>query len=188
MKDSVLITGGLGYLGGRIAKYLIEQSGLSILLGTRKRNFSHPEWLTEGRLLPFDLLTENDLAAACRGVRYVVHLAALNHVDSEVDPEQALLLNSLGTLKLLRASEHEGVERFIYISTAHVYGSPLVGTITEQTSISRDRSLSYKKFGEGERLFAQIPTELAGHDFFFGGHLQKLFHPIWRSYERLPRH
>ncbi|MDA2909553.1 SDR family oxidoreductase [Nitrospiraceae bacterium AH_259_D15_M11_P09] len=133
MTDTVLITGGLGYLGGRVARFLIEQSGLSIRVGTRQRKITPQEWLKGGMVMPLDLLSERDLDTACRGVRYVVHLAALNEIDSETDPEQALLVNGLGTLKLLRASERARVERFIYVSTAHVYGAPLVGTITEKT-------------------------------------------------------
>ena len=42
-------------------------------------------------------------------------------------------MNGLGTLKLLQAAQRAGVERFIYLSTAHVYGAPLAGTITERS-------------------------------------------------------
>jgi UDP-glucose 4-epimerase len=80
-----------------------------------------------------DLMSDEDLDTACAGVSCVVHLAAMNDSDSASNPEQALLVNTLGALKLLRAAERAGVERFIYISTAQVYGSPLAGTITEET-------------------------------------------------------
>jgi UDP-glucose 4-epimerase len=47
------------------------------------------------------------------------------------NPGQALLINGLGALNLLEAAKGAGVERFIYLSTAHVYGAPLAGVITE---------------------------------------------------------
>jgi UDP-glucose 4-epimerase len=79
-----------------------------------------------------NILTQGDLDAACQGVRYILHLAATDEIVSAVNPEEALLVNGLGTLKLLGAAERAGVERFIYFSTAHIYGSPLAGTITEK--------------------------------------------------------
>ena len=133
MSRKMLITGGFGYLGGRIAQALAVNPGLSIRLGTRQPRPLPPEWLRNCEPVPLDLMSEEDIAAACAGVSCVVHLAALNEIDSAADPEQALLVNGLGTLKLLRAAERAGVQRFIYFSTAHVYGAPLAGTITEET-------------------------------------------------------
>jgi len=63
----------------------------------------------------------------------IVHLAALNEIDSASHPDHALLVTTLGTLRLVQAAERAGVKRFLYFSTAHIYRSPLVGSITEQT-------------------------------------------------------
>jgi UDP-glucose 4-epimerase len=133
VSDTVLITGGLGYLGGRIVQKLTGDPNYSLRLGTRRSSAVRPKWLEEGNLVQMDLKSGDNLDAACKGARWVIHLAALNEVESEADPEEALLVNSMGTLKLLRAAERAGVERFIYFSTAHIYGSPLVGGINEET-------------------------------------------------------
>lgn len=133
MTERVLITGGLGYVGGRIAKFLAEREDLSLVLGTRQIKRNRPDWLRTGKVEQVDLMVDSSLDLACKGVKYILHLAALNEIDSAADPEQALLVNGLGTLKLLRAAERAGVERFIYFSTAHVYGAPLQGTITEES-------------------------------------------------------
>lgn len=132
MKESVLITGGLGYVGGRVARHLAENSAFDLRLGVR-RNIPAPDWLESGRLVTLDLLDETSLVEACRGAKHIVHFAALNEIDSGNDPEQALVVNGLGSLKLMRAAIKAGVERFIYFSTAHVYGSPLVGVLTEDS-------------------------------------------------------
>jgi UDP-glucose 4-epimerase len=68
-----------------------------------------------------------------RGVQAVVHLAALNENDSLADPAAAIRINTLGTWLALQAALAAGVSRFLYFSTAHVYGAPLQGRITEQT-------------------------------------------------------
>ena len=133
MMDSVLITGGLGYVGGRVAQALADNPQLFLRLGTRQADLPVPTWFANGEAVSLDIMRDEDLDAACRGVRSVIHLAAMNEIDSTADPQQALIINSLGTLKVLRAAERAGAERFIYFSTAHVYGAPLVGTITEQT-------------------------------------------------------
>nr|WP_320148048.1 SDR family oxidoreductase [uncultured Anaeromusa sp.] len=131
MSEEVLITGGMGYVGGRIAQAISEHSAYDLTISTRRTGLSRPEWLVKGNVIKLDLLSEEELDAACQGVKYIIHLAALNEIDSAKDPEQALIINGLGTLKLLRAAERAGVERFIYFSTAHVYGAPLQGNITE---------------------------------------------------------
>jgi UDP-glucose 4-epimerase len=130
---TVLITGGFGYLGGRIAQSLAANPDISLRIATRQANPVPPEWLGACETVTLDLMSEGDLAAACTGVSCVVHLAALNEIDSSADPEKALLVNTLGSLKLLRAAERAGVKRCIYFSTAHVYGAPLAGIITEET-------------------------------------------------------
>lgn len=135
MKRRILITGGLGYLGGRIARHLARttsEQGDELLVGTRKRGLQRPEWLASGNLVHFDLLSA-DLSSVCREVDVIVHLAAVNEIESAASPVTALRVNAEGTLNLLIAAVKAGIKRFIYLSTAHVYGAPLSGRITERT-------------------------------------------------------
>ncbi len=133
MKSIVLITGGLGYMGGRIAQKLSDDPRYILRLGTHRPVSEKPEWINKADIVRMDLLSGKGLENACKGVRYIIHLAAINEIESSADPERALMINGLGTLKVLRAAQKAGVERFIYFSTARVYGFPLVGTITEDT-------------------------------------------------------
>ena len=133
MEGTVLVTGGMGYVGGRIAKFLSEKNGIKLRISTRRHNVEAPEWLTNGQIVTLDLMSEKELESACDGVRCIVHLAAVNEIDSLKDPQLALTINGLGSLKLLDAAEKAGVERFIYFSTAHVYGTELKGIVTERS-------------------------------------------------------
>ena len=131
--DTVLITGGLGYLGGRISHFLSGNTGRYLKIATRRKVKENPDWLAHGEIVRFDLMSDKDLRAACNGTQSIIHLAALNEIECDKDPEQAFIVNSLCTLRLLRAAQRAGVERFLYFSTAHVYGAPLRGAITEET-------------------------------------------------------
>jgi UDP-glucose 4-epimerase len=134
MTRSILLTGGLGYVGGRVAKGLAEDPEFDITITSRNPDTTVlPEWLSRDHCVRLDVLNDDDIKNACKNTDVIIHLAALNEIDSVLDPEKALLVNVLGTLKLVRAAEAAGVEKFIYFSTAHVYGSPLEGSISETT-------------------------------------------------------
>ncbi|WP_319245433.1 SDR family oxidoreductase [uncultured Propionivibrio sp.] len=132
MSNSVLLTGGLGYLGGRLACSLVA-NGYEVRCGTRRGGMVSPDWLTAMSMVELDWTSIEALTEACRGVNHVIHLAAMNEVESAVDPVGALQMNGLASLRLLEAAKAAGVRRFVYFSTAHVYGAPLQGVIDETT-------------------------------------------------------
>jgi UDP-glucose 4-epimerase len=128
----VAITGALGYVGGRVSKHLAENTADYLRLGCRQIA-GHPEWLVNGEIVPYDLQDAASLDRFCRGADTVIHLAAANENVCAADPELALRVNVSGALHLLRSAIRAGVKRFLYFSTAHVYGSPLLGLIDEQS-------------------------------------------------------
>jgi UDP-glucose 4-epimerase len=75
-----------------------------------------------------------ELEQICKNIDAVIHLSGMNAQDCASDPVAALEINGMATCRLLQASVRQGVKRFIYVSTAHVYGSALSGTITEETN------------------------------------------------------
>lgn len=135
MSHAVLLTGGLGYLGGRLTCALVA-AGHQVRCGTRRRGVEAPDWLPEMPMVTLDWVSTEALTEACRGVDCIIHLAAMNEVESARDPVGALEMNGLASLRLLEAAKTAGVRRFIYFSTAHVYGAPLKGNIDE-TSLPR---------------------------------------------------
>lgn len=127
----VLITGGFGYLGGRVAQYLTE-CGYQVVLGSREKK-NKPEWLNQAEVIQLKWDDEDALVEACNNVNFVIHASGMNAHDCATDPVAALEFNGLATTKLVRASQKAGVTKFIYLSTAHVYRSPLTGNINENT-------------------------------------------------------
>ncbi len=133
---NILITGGLGYVGGRIASYLKEKTPEShVFLTTRDKNRALPSWVDDFTALQMDLLEEDSIADCLenKNIDVIIHLAALNEIDSTKDPELALEVNTKGTYKLLNVANAHGVNRFIYFSTFHVYGETSGSVITEET-------------------------------------------------------
>lgn len=128
----VLVTGGFGYLGGRICEVL-RQGGHEIRIPTRRGGQDLPSWAAEMEPVQANLANQDDLARICDEVEVVVHLAAMNEIDAATDPIGAVRINSLNTLKLLLAAEQAGVKRFVYFSTAHVYQNPLIGQFDERS-------------------------------------------------------
>lgn len=133
MKDKILITGGLGYIGGRISKYLNENTDFVLRLSTRRKELKLPKCLEKCEIVQMDLESDEDIYSACIDVQYIIHLAGMNEIYCKKDPESALIVNTLGTLKLLNVAEKLNIKKFIYFSTAHVYGANLQGKVNEQS-------------------------------------------------------
>jgi len=127
----ILITGGFGFVGGRLAVHF-AQLGHQIILGSR-HPFTSPDWLPQAEV---EIIAWDDIAALERssdGVDVIIHAAGMNTQDSAADALAALAFNGLATARLVLAANRAGVNKFIYLSTAHVYDSSLIGTITEET-------------------------------------------------------
>lgn len=123
----ILVTGGFGYVGGRLVQALVE-SGHSVTALSR-----HDRPARDGvTVAALDWRDGQALSAMCAGHHAVIHLAAMNEPDGEKDPEGALLDNGLATLRLVEASAAAGIGRFIYASTAKVFGANPVGNLDEQ--------------------------------------------------------
>ncbi len=115
-----------------MARYLAQQPDYDIVLASRSPR-REVEWLGEVRTVHLDWNSSHSLAQSCRNMDAVVHLAGMNAGDCAEDPVAALAFNGIATGRLVQAAIQQGVRRFIYLSSAHVYASPLQGRITEET-------------------------------------------------------
>lgn len=129
---NILITGGFGYIGGRLAQYLESVKEIKLKLLVRK-NSVIPKWAQDKTIVAGELLDISSLMRASENVDTIIHLAALNEIDSGKNPLEALRVNGEGTLNLINASVVNEVKRIIYFSTFHVYGLNASGNISEST-------------------------------------------------------
>ena len=127
----VIVTGGFGYVGGRLGQVLAGAGHSVVLVSRRPRPV--PNWLRTATVVSVDWHSERDLEACCESADAVAHLAGMNAADCAAHPTDALAFNGLATSRLVAAATRRGVRRFLYLSTAHVYASPLRGNIEEST-------------------------------------------------------
>lgn len=153
----ILVTGGFGYLGGRIAQSLSSE-GHEIVLGSRKKEVS-PSWLRKAECAQINWNDDKNLRAICDGIDVIIHSAGMNAQDSLFDPLGAINFNGVATAKLVKASQAAEVCKFIYISTAHVYCSPLQGEITE-TSLLLNKHPYATSHREGEKATLSLPQNI----------------------------
>lgn len=125
----VLITGGLGYVGGRVARHLQESSDIDVWISTRRPNDRLPLWFQADRVLPHAELMRPD-HPQWGSFDAVIHLGTANETLCNKDPFAAINDNVIGTMRLLDCCSRN-LPRFIYFSSIHVYGTPLSGVLDE---------------------------------------------------------
>jgi UDP-glucose 4-epimerase len=128
----ILITGGFGFLGGRMARFLSKASGNEIVLGARNIH-KQPASLAGFRVVETGWESPEKLKEACKGVDSIIHLAGMDAASCAADPVKALEFNGVTTAKLINIAIDAGVKQFVFFSTAHVYSAPLIGRVTENS-------------------------------------------------------
>lgn len=127
----ILIPGGFGFVGGRLAQNL-SAAGHKIVLGTSRQSQTS-DWLPDAEIAQINWDDTHSLKQICDGIDVVIHAAGMSARDCAAHPTGALEFNGLATSRLVLAAVEAGVKRFFYLSTAHVYDSPLLGTIEEES-------------------------------------------------------
>src|SRR6202051_1389448 len=123
---TVLVTGGAGYIGTHMVQALVEAGESVAVIDNLSTGFS--AFLPEGvPLFIGDAGDENlvEGVIAAHGVDSIMHFAGSVVVpDSMRDPLAYYLNNTMTTRNLLNVAVKSGVNRFIFSSTAAVYGNP----------------------------------------------------------------
>jgi UDP-arabinose 4-epimerase len=134
MSQSVLVTGGAGYIGSHACKALAQAGYIPVTYDNLSRGHRHAvRW---GPLVEGEIADRVAVAAALKAhhVSSVMHFAAFAYVgESGTDPALYYRNNVLGTLALLDAMREAGVDRIVFSSTCATYGLPEKMPIAETT-------------------------------------------------------
>ncbi|WP_291327692.1 UDP-glucose 4-epimerase GalE [Desulfovibrio sp. UCD-KL4C] len=131
-KLSLLVCGGAGYIGSHMARMLDSYGHEVTVFDNLSTGYSKA--LKWGKFLKGDLRKPEDLDKALGFKKFdaVFHFSGLIVVsDSVQHPFQYYDNNVIGTLNLLQAMRNHGVDKFIFSSSAAVYGEPVMDLITE---------------------------------------------------------
>jgi nucleoside-diphosphate-sugar epimerase len=123
----ILVTGGAGFIGSHLVSRLLrERYSVAVLDNLSSGNFEKLQKVASRRDFEFvrgDVRDRSAVEKALSGVDAVVHLAALINVERSVaDPMETHDVNVNGTLAVLHESAKHGVKRFVFSSSAAVYG------------------------------------------------------------------
>src|SRR3989338_3540959 len=126
----ILITGATGYIGSYLTEYLIKKGAAEIVPLCRQLPEYFKDWRNQFDVVECDVLKPESLKAKVSGpVDCIIHLAAFNDVECKEFPNQALMVNAVGTRNMLELACEIGCRSFIYGSTLQVYGQELKGTV-----------------------------------------------------------
>jgi UDP-glucose 4-epimerase len=157
LSSSILITGGAGYIGSHVAKEILENSKKRVIIidnlstGTAKRIKTLKEIAKDSSRVEFieaDLSNFNMIEGVFKAKKIdaIIHFAASIVVPESVqNPLKYYMNNTVNTTNLINLANRYGVKRFIFSSTAAVYGEPDEVPVKETTSTAPINPYGYSK-------------------------------------------
>lgn len=115
---NLLITGGTGFIGSRVAAAARQRPDTHVRLLSRRTPSTPAETTAETETVPGDLTDPASLYGSCADIDVLVHCAS--RVSG--DPESLTAVNDRGTKALVEEAVRSGVRRILYVSTAAVHG------------------------------------------------------------------
>ncbi|MCH2181949.1 MAG: UDP-N-acetylglucosamine 4,6-dehydratase (inverting) [Mariniblastus sp.] len=129
---TVLITGGTGSFGKACSRFLLEKTGVGRLVVFSRDEQKHvnmqrhhfpPDQYPQIRYFVGDVRDQKRLRMALKGVDYVIHAAAMKHVDiAEYNPQECIQTNIGGAENLISACLDSDVKKVIALSTDKAAG------------------------------------------------------------------
>jgi UDP-glucose 4-epimerase len=132
--NSILVTGGAGYIGSHVVQQLVERGERVVVLDNLSTGFR--DAVRDAELVVGDV-GDSDVVRrtiAANGVDTVMHFAAHTVVPESVsNPLKYYGNNTCATRSLLASCIASGIAHFVFSSTAAVYGMPASGVADEDT-------------------------------------------------------
>ena len=128
-----IVTGGAGFIGSHLTKYLIKKGhSVSVIDSLRRGSFDNLKEIKDKiNFQEIDILDYEKMKNAAKNVDGIFHQAALGSVpQSFKEPEEYYRVNALGTENVLKLGKEFGV-KVIYASSSSVYGNQKTFPIKE---------------------------------------------------------
>lgn len=127
IQNTILITGGAGFIGSNLCEYFLDSGQKVVCLDNFSTGHHHnlKEFLGNPhfKLIEGDIRNINDCKLAVEGVDYVLHQAALGSVPRSIsDPVTTNDVNISGFLNMLVSARDAKVKRFVYAASSSTYG------------------------------------------------------------------
>ncbi|HIJ60687.1 MAG TPA: UDP-glucose 4-epimerase GalE [Nitrospirae bacterium] len=161
----ILVTGGAGYIGSHVVKHLAKR-GYEVL--TFDNLSTGHKWAVKySNLFVADLNNKEAIKKCIVDFRpnAVIHFAASIEVNESVlNPIKYYINNISNTINLLEVMKEEGVNKFLFSSTAAVYGNPLKVPIDEDSPLN-----PINPYGNSKKMIELILKDIsqANSDFCY---------------------
>jgi nucleoside-diphosphate-sugar epimerase len=161
--QNFLVTGGAGFIGSHLVEHLVRERAIVRVLDNfstgRKSNLDSV--LEQIDLHEESVTNPKACQAACDGMNYVLHQAALPSITRSVnDPSATHDVCASGTLNMLVAAQHAGVRRFVYAGSSSAYGdTPTLPKSEDMPVLPRSPYAVSKLAGE---LYTRVFPSLFG--------------------------
>jgi UDP-glucose 4-epimerase len=132
MKPNILVVGGAGYIGSHMVKRLSQAGYTPVVLDNLSQG--RPEAVTTGQLIVCDLGDSDAVSVLFQAIRFdaVMHFASFIQVGESVIAPGKYYDNNVGnTIRLLECMIQHDVRKFIFSSTAAIFGDPQYVPIDE---------------------------------------------------------
>jgi UDP-glucose 4-epimerase len=126
----ILVTGGVGFVGGYTAKYLAEKGFDVVVVDSMERCSRFYVDILEKLGIP---IARSDVKVyeCCRGFDVVIHAAAYISVAESIEKPVEYIDNNVVSTAAIAYKAAKSMSKFIYISSASVYGNPVKLPIPE---------------------------------------------------------
>ncbi len=179
---NILVTGGAGYIGSHTCIALLE-AGHSVIIADNFRN-SKPETVEkimdiaakEVIFYEIDVTDAEAVNIIFKNYKIdgVIHFAGLKAVGESVQkPLDYYYNNIVSTIVLTKACQKYGVNRFVFSSSATVYGDNTVPFVE-----TMDLLPTTNPYGETKAISERILTDIAKADPSFSISLLRYFNPV----------
>lgn len=144
---TVLVTGGGGMIGARIARHLLDQGEQVVSMDTAASQPRLEAYSDNPKLdcVGCDVRVYDDILDVMKShaVTHVIHMAALLVPLTEQEPALGLSVNVGGTNNIFEAARHSGITRVVYPTSMSVYGdqSEYGDDAVDETSLRSPYSL-----------------------------------------------
>lgn len=132
----VLVTGGAGFIGSAMVRYLLKQ-------GLKVRVFDMSDQIVvnpppkEAEIYKGSILDINNVTNAMQECDYVIHMAAMLGVKrTEIQRLECLNINILGTVNILEGCIKERIKKIVFASSSEVYGEQTKIPISEKNPLN----------------------------------------------------
>jgi dihydroflavonol-4-reductase len=135
MSQRVLITGGAGFIGSHLARYLARVGDTVRVLEPAGASVHHLSDVAV-EIVRGDIRRPTDIARAVAGVNTVYHLAANPNLWAH-DPDHFEQVNHRGTVNVIEQSRKAGVERVVHVSTESILAQHDRNAVIDESTRTR---------------------------------------------------